>query len=370
MGKAVKKKEEAPVNIKSAVTQAVTGKFDKASLEKFKKAKNLNNTAAFKKQTWIPFSPALNKALGLPGVPEGQVTLLRGLSDTGKTTAMCEAATEAQKRGKLVVLIINEMKFSFDHLKKFGFETDEEVDEETGEIIHTGFFIYADRLMLPTIETTGKFILDLIQEQEAGKLNYDLFICVDSFGSLPSDMSYSTGKNDGRWNSMCMNLTFSSFINFKFPASRRLSSKFTNTMLAVNKQGIKLPATQMEKPKRTAKGGTSLYFDAGLVIDFGGVSDALTSKIEAEKNKNTVTFAKRTRVSIDKNHITNSHIAAKIIMTDYGFIEDTPSAINKYKEAHKHEWISTLGTGEFNIIQEEDKEEPEIVVYSDLVEED
>lgn len=62
--------------------------FDSKSLEKFKKANNLSTTSGFKKQTWIPLSPAFNNLIGLPGLPEGQITILRGLSDTGKSTAL------------------------------------------------------------------------------------------------------------------------------------------------------------------------------------------------------------------------------------------------------------------------------------------
>lgn len=358
--------EEIP-SIKSAVSSTLKNKkFDSTGLNRFKKTTNLLNNASYKPQTWVPLSEAFNDSVGLPGIPECAITLLRGLSDTGKTTALCEAATSAQRMGKLVVFIINEMKFSFEHLKKYGFRTVEEVDTETGEIIHTGDFIFADRLMLPTIESTGKFILELIQEQEKGKLPYDLFFALDSFGNLPSEMSVSLGKNDARWNSAAMNLTFASFINHKFSSSRRTTSKYNNTLLAVNKQGIKLPESPVEKPKRTSKGGSSMYFDAALVIDFGGVTTALTSKIDAVRNGKTITFAKRTKISVDKNHISNSSSTSKLIMTDYGFIHDTPSAISKYKEEHKHEWLTVLGGDDFDIVEEPEAIDEGKVSFKDV----
>ena len=67
-------------------------------------------------------------------VYHGQITLLRGHSDTGKTTALLEAAVSAQKRGILPVFIITEMKWNWDHVREMGLEIEEKVDKETGEV--------------------------------------------------------------------------------------------------------------------------------------------------------------------------------------------------------------------------------------------
>lgn len=360
--------EKPPKNTKVAVSKAIksTGKFDSGLLAKFKKANNLGANAGFKEQAWLPLSPAFNEVIGLPGLPKGQITLLRGLSDTGKSTALWEAAVEAQRQGDLVVLIITELKFSWDRLKKLGFQTTEEVDQETGEIIHTGDFIFIDRTTLPSIEKIGAFMMDILNEQDKGKLPYNITFLVDSFGSVPCDMALELGKNDARWNAGAMATTFSNFINFRFPASRKLSSPYTNTLIAINKQGIKYPATPMEKPKRTSKGGESLYFDSALCVDFGNITNAGTSKIEATKNGKKITFAKSVRVSVDKNHVTNSTTAGRVIMTDYGFISDdkNKASIEKYKEEHKHEWLEIFGTTEVEIVREADIPEDKITAGS------
>ena len=120
-----------PKNAKAAVSKAIkppTGKFDSSTLSKFKKAHNLGVNAGFKDQTWLPLSQAFNNVIKLPGLPKGQITLLRGLSDTGKSTALWEAAVESQRQGDLVIFIITELKFTWDRLIKLGFQTDQEVD--------------------------------------------------------------------------------------------------------------------------------------------------------------------------------------------------------------------------------------------------
>ena len=58
----------------------------------------LNANAKFKPQQWIPLSQAFQDVTSIPGIPAGHIVLLRGHSDTGKTTALIEAAVSAQKR--------------------------------------------------------------------------------------------------------------------------------------------------------------------------------------------------------------------------------------------------------------------------------
>jgi RecA/RadA recombinase len=108
-------------SIKTAASDALkkSGAFN---LEKFKKSKNLTEGVSFKKQEWIPLSEAFQEAISLPGIPHGHVITLRGHSDTGKTTAMIEAATNVQKMGKLPVFIITEMKWDWHHAKIIGFD--------------------------------------------------------------------------------------------------------------------------------------------------------------------------------------------------------------------------------------------------------
>jgi len=130
------------------------------NLNQFKKNKGLASTSIkFKEQTWIPLSKAYQDITSVPGIPEGHITLLRGHSDTGKTTALLEAAVNAQKMGVLPVFLITEMKWSWDHAKEMGLDVQEVVDEETGEIYdYEGFFIYADRGNLHTIEDVELYI--------------------------------------------------------------------------------------------------------------------------------------------------------------------------------------------------------------------
>ena len=107
--------------------------------------------------------------VSLPGIPHGHITLLRGHSDTGKTTALLEVAVNAQKMGILPVFIVTEMKWSWEHAQMMGLQVDVEKDNE-GKISGVdGNFIFADRGQLPTVEAVAGFMADLMNEQKKGK---------------------------------------------------------------------------------------------------------------------------------------------------------------------------------------------------------
>lgn len=334
------------------------------SLDKFKKKKNLsNNSVKFKDLQWIPMSEAFRETLHIPGIPLGNIVLLRGHSDTGKTTALLEAAVNAQKMGILPVFIITEMKWSWEHAREMGFEFTEVVDEDTGEIVdYEGFFLYADRTTLDTIEDVASFILDLLDEQNKGNLPYDLLFFWDSIGSVPCEQSIKSNKNNNEWNAGAMSTQFGGQVNQKIILSRKEGRPFTNTLVAINKVWTAKPDSPVGMPKLENKGGKTMWYDSTLIITFGNITNPGTSKLKATKNGKTVEFAKRVNVQIEKNHINGIQSRGRIVMTPHGFIDDTPSAVEAYKKDHKDRWLTLLGSVDFTLVEEGDMSEDPLVM--------
>jgi hypothetical protein len=338
-------------SLSEAASSEIKSKFN---LEGFKNKKGLTSKAKFKEQTWIPLSDAYQEITSVPGIPQGHIVLLRGHSDTGKTTALLEAAVSAQKRGILPVFIITEMKWNWEHAIQMGLEVDEEVDTETGEVLdYTGNFIYTDRETINSIEDVAVFILDLIDEQKKGNLPYDLLFLWDSIGSVPCEMSIKSNKNNNEWNAGAMSTQFGNSVNQRITLSRKESNPFTNTLVCINKVWTLKPESPMGKPKLMNKGGYAMWFDSTFVVTFGNIMSAGTSKIKAIKDGKQVEFAKRVNIQIDKNHINGVTTRGKIVMTPHGFILDTDKALKKYKEEMKDEWTKILGGGDFSIAEED-----------------
>ena len=97
-----------------------------------------------------------------------------------------------------------------------------------------------------------------------------------------------------------------------------------------------------------------MFFDSTIVVTFGNATGAGTNKIKATKNGKDVEFAKRTKISVDKNHITGVTTTGRIIATPHGFIIDDKKYIDSYKKAHSAEWLKILGSDDYDVIEEED----------------
>jgi hypothetical protein len=336
----------------AAVSAELKSNFN---LGKFKDKKGLSGNVKFKPQKWVPLSDAYQDVTSVPGIPTGHIVLLRGHSDTGKTTALIEAAVNAQKAGILPVLIITEMKWNWEHAIQMGLQVNEVWNEQTGELEnYEGFFLYVDRETIHTIEDVSAFILDLLDEQKKGNLPHDLMFLWDSIGSVPCELSVRSNKNNNEWNAGAMSTQFGNGVNQKITLSRKESSPYTNTLVCINKVWTAKAETPMSQPKLMNKGGFAMWFDATFVVTFGNVSNAGTSKIKAIKDGKQVEFAKRTKIQIDKNHINGITTRGNIIMTPHGFINDSEKEIKAYKDAHAKEWSAILGGMDFDIVEEND----------------
>lgn len=340
-------------SLSAAVSAEIKSNFD---LSKFKTKKGLDKNIKFKDQQWIPLSPAFQQVSSIPGIPMGHIVMLRGHSDTGKTTAMIEAAVSAQTNGILPVFIITEMKWNWDHAVQMGLDIKITRDKDTNEVIdYEGNFIYVDRETLNSIEDVAAFILDLMDEQKKGNLPYDLLFLWDSIGSIPCDLSIRSNKNNNEWNAGAMSTQFGNNVNQKIVMSRKESSPYTNTLVVVNKVWTLKPESPMGQPKLMNKGGYAMWYDATFVITFGNIMSAGTSKIKAIKNGKEVEFAKRTNLQIDKNHVNGVTTRGKIVMTPHGFILDDDKSIKEYKNQYADEWARILGGGDFSIIEENEE---------------
>lgn len=338
-----KKKE----TLTGAFSAELKSNFD---LDKFKEKKLLNKSSKFKPQKWIPLSKAFQDVTSVAGIPMGHITLLRGHSDTGKTTALLESAVSAQKMGVLPVFIITEMKWNWEYAKQMGLEIDENLE---------GFFLYKDRDSLDSIEDVATFILDLVDEQKKGNLPYDLLFLWDSVGSIPSEMSNKSNKNNNEWNAGAMSTQFGNNVNQRITLSRKETAPYTNTLVCTNKVWTLKPESPMGRPKLMNKGGYSMFYDSTFVITFGNIMSAGTSKIKAIKSGKQIEFAKRTNVQVDKNHVSGAQSRGRLVMTAHGFIHDDDKALKKYKEQHSDEWAQVLGGYDFDITEETENESHE-----------
>jgi hypothetical protein len=273
---------------------------------------------------------------------------------------MIKTAVDAQNKEILPVFIITEQKWSFEHSKLMGLQCEEVVDQETGELDWDGFFIFNNNF--DYIEQITDYINSLLDAQEKGELDYSLCFLWDSVGSVPCKMTYD-GKGGKQHNASVLSDKIGMGINQRISGSRKADSKYENTLIIVNQPWVELPDNPFGQPKIKAKGGESVWLNSSLVFLFGNQKGAGTTKITATKDKRTVKFASRTKISVMKNHINGlGYEDGKIIVTPHGFLagKDTTeekASIEAYKKEYSDYWKEIIGSdGDFVL-----KEEKEVI---------
>lgn len=364
---AVKKNSNPELNLdgkeQEPVSAPKTVGIKKSSFENVKK--KFSTSAKYKPQRYLDLGPDFLDAVGLPGPAIGHLNMFLGHSDTGKTTAAIKSAVAAQKMGILPVFIITEQKWSFDHAKLMGFDC-EEKEDENGISDWDGFFMFNNNFNY--IEQITDYINDLLDAQEKGELDYadedgvlvntSLCFIWDSVGSVPCKMTYE-GKGGKQHNASTLSDKIGMGINQRISGSRKADSPYENTLIIINQPWVELPDNPFGQPKIKAKGGESIWLNSSLVFLFGNQKGAGTTKITATKDKRSVKFAVRTKVSVLKNHLNGlGYDDGRIIVTPHGFLagkdtDEEKKSIEKYKKEYADYWKEIIGTdGDFTLIEE------------------
>ena len=341
------------------------------NLNDFKKNNNMDTTVKMKELTWIPLSESFFEALKIPGIPRGYFTSFRGFSNTGKSTAMYEAVSGAQKIGDLPVIIDTETNWNWEHAKNIGVQFEEVYDEETGEIInYVGDFLFfqSDDLVEryscldysngkmgtkalrdePVIEDVARLITDLLDAQQDGQLPRNLLFLWDSVGSINGFKSATSKSSNNQWNAGSMESAFKSLVNHKIPASQREGKKYTNTFAVVQKIWL-----DNENKVIKHKGGEAFYYSPRLIIHYGGILSHSTVKLKATAGGETYQFGIETKVRCEKNQVNGIEEHGVLASTAHGYWN--PSKIEEYKKKYKDYILGKLNTpfNEFIVEREE-----------------
>jgi hypothetical protein len=344
-------------------------------LDSFLESENFNSAPTDKDLTWIPLSKGWHDALKLPGFPRGFVSLVRGYSNTGKSTAFYEAIVGAQKIGDFPIVIETEGNWNNEHAKMVGVKFKEVVNEETGEITEKpdGFLLVKSKDLYtryknynhkeskmatkptrnePVIEDVALFINQMIQKQEDGELNKNICFLWDSIGTLNGYQSATSNSANNQWNAGSMN-AFQSIVNFKIPSSRDVESKFTNTFICVQKIWL----DNMNGTVVRHKGGEFMFFSARIIVHIGGILTHGTTKLKATALGHDFQYGTRAKIKCEKNHVTGIERQGEIASTPHGYVN--PDELDEYKKEHRQFIHDSLNV-DFNTTIEYDEEEGEL----------
>lgn len=341
---------------------------------------------ANKPMSWITMPPAFQEATGLVGLGEGYVISVLGHSNVGKTTLLNHAIVSAQRQGLIPVIIDTENSFSFKYAQNMGFDATpiygdvevEDVDVDTGEITTRtetqiinweGDFIYYNNHILcerfgdidyskgvrtktkrkiAVVEDVAACINELLDAQDNGEIQQGFLFVWDSVGSIGCYKEYNSAGNVGKignamWTAAAISSAFNVIVNDRIPSSRKVTSKYTNTFLYVNKVWMDSQSVMAGPPIMRTKGGNSLHYSCRLQILLGGQLTSGTKRLTAVSKGYTYGYGIETKIKVLKNHLDapwNIIREGNMIATDLGFI--SPDELDKYKKQHMSDILKEL----------------------------
>ena len=359
------------------------GIVKKAGISAFKEKKGMvytpsdNNEVSIvsnadKPMEWLTMPEAFQDATKLPGIPIGYVTSIIGHSNTGKTTLLNHAMVSAQRQGYIPVYFDTENAFSFEYAVKMGLDATpvygdvqvEDIDPETGEVSYhienrivnwEGNFLYYNTTKLAeqygtfdystgkdTTKNRGEAVLEdiarcmqeLIIAQREGEIDQGLVFIWDSVGSIGCYKEYKSLSANNMWAAGALSVAFMKVVNDLIPSSRKVSSKYTNTFIYINKvwmDNTTSPTQAIMRPK----GGNAFKYATRLEILMGGQLTSGVKRLTATAKGLNYSYGTETKIKVLKNHLNAPHnvcYEGPLVATDTGFI--SVDSLEDYKKNH------------------------------------
>jgi RecA/RadA recombinase len=309
MAKAKEEEKTAP-KVKSKKTFSITDYRQKLDIEE----------VIYKEDEWIPLGRAYQDTTQLPGIPMYGVTMVYGHPDSGKSTLALEAAKGAIDNDILPIFINTEKKFNWGHALEMGISQED--------------MLYVDSI--EEVEDITKFVRDRLKDQREGNLPTDILVIIDSIGNVVSKAEREAIEKeaDGAIMKTAKVLTqqIHRVIEKQISATKRADFPYSASLLIVNHAYEGTIANTL-----TPYGGKGITKAASLIVRMGGILSNST-KVYATKEGVNVSFAIKTAIVVEKNHITNISVKDKILCTAHGFVRDTTADLNNYKKEHRSDW--------------------------------
>ena len=342
-----------------------------------------NASNADKPIDWIIMPEAFQEAIKLPGFPQGYVTTICGHPNTGKSTLVNHAIVSAQRQGIVPVIYDTENNFDFQYAIDMGMEATpvygdvnvEVVDSETGDISivkenriieYDGPFVYFNNAILmerygdidystgkrggkkrnsAVIEDIVYSINEFLEAQANGDIDQGFLFLWDSVGSIGGLKSYNSKVGNNMFDAGTISAAFQDIMDNKIPSSRKVSAKYTNTMVMINKIWLDGTTNPVAPPSMEMKGGKSITYRSRLIILLGGQLKASVKRLSAVSKGLTYNYGTQTKIKVLKNQLPspfNVTYEGEFICTDTGIIGTDKDSQEEYKKRRIPEILKKL----------------------------
>ena len=372
--------KKAPIKKKNTISDLKAKMGFGVSVEK---GELQNASNADKPIDWIIMPEAFQDAIKLPGFPQGYVTTICGHPNTGKSTLVNHAIVSAQRQGIVPVIYDTENNFDFQYAIDMGMDATpvygdvnvEVVDPETGDISivkenriieYDGPFVYFNNAILmerygdidystgkrggkkrnsAVIEDIVYSINEFLEAQANGDIDQGFLFLWDSVGSIGGLKSYNSKVGNNMFDAGTISAAFQDIMDNKIPSSRKVSAKYTNTMVMINKIWLDGTTNPVAPPSMEMKGGKSITYRSRLIILLGGQLKASVKRLSAVSKGLTYNYGTQTKIKVLKNQLPspfNVTYEGEFICTDTGIIGTDKDAQDEYKKNRIPEILKKL----------------------------
>lgn len=359
-------KKKTPITKKSTIADlkakmGISVSVDKGNIE--------GASNADKEMEWLIMPKAFQDAVKLPGFPCGYVSTICGHSNTGKSTLINHAIVAAQRQNTIPIIYDTENNFDFNYAIDMGFNAEpvygmvEEEDQETGEVREvkkiiewTGDFFYFNSAILREMYgdidySTGKkggkkritaviedivySIKSFLEMQDSGELPYNLLFVWDSIGSIGGLKSYNSKVGNPMFDAGTMSVAMQDIMESLIPGSRKVSAKYTNTMIVVNKVWTDSTTSPVGPPSLELKGGKSVTYRSRLILLLGGQLKASIKRLTATSKGLNYNWGILTKIKVLKNQLPSPYdltYEGEFICTGFGIIGADKEEQDEFKK--------------------------------------
>lgn len=362
--------KKAPIKKKTSIEDLKSKMGFNVRVEKGE-VKNASN--ADKPMDWLIMPQAFQDAVKLPGFPQGYVSMMCGHPNTGKSTLLNHAIVSAQRQGLLPIIYDTENNFDFQYAIDMGMEATPVYDDvnvevtnpETGEVTivkenriveYVGPFFYFNNAILceryggidystgkegskkrnaAVLEDIVYSMKEFLEYQSNGDIEQGLVFLWDSVGSIGGLKSYNSKVGNNMFDAGTISAAFQDIMESIIPSSRKISSKYTNTFIMVNKVWLDSTSNPVAPPSMEAKGGKSITYRSRLVILLGGQLKSSVKRLSAVSKGLTYNYGTQTKIKVLKNQLPspfNVTYEGEFICTDIGIIGMDKDSQEEYKK--------------------------------------
>ena len=198
----------------------------------------------------------------------------------------------------------------------------------------------------------------MLDAQDSGEIEQGFLFVWDSIGSIGSYKEYNSEAGTGKignpmWTAAAISAAFNLIVNDRIPSSRKVSSKYNNTFLYVNKVWMDAMTNPVGPAIMQTKGGKSMKYATRLEMLLGGQLTSGIKRLTASSKGVNYSYGIETKIKVLKNHLDAPHnvcYEGNMIASDMGFI--APDDLDVFKKEHIGDILkelNKLAEGKFEI---------------------